>query len=104
MNLNNNQLEQLLLEIEEESLNIILDDGSITLQDYLFETKNFDLIINIDVYELTERCTGDYHNEPQCTINTKTDIEIVSISLEGVEYLTDNTRVSEGVKGVLMVE
>ena len=98
------QLGLLISEIDKESINLILEDGNITLTDHLFETDNYGLILNIDINQRVESDNGDYTNAPEFTKTNDIYIEVVNIYYKGDEFISDNSIIVRKLKEVVSLE
>ena len=81
------RLNEILSEIENESIEIILDEGRKTIKEYGFDTKRYFITIDIDVTEKGTYYEGDGIDYPPEFTVDKTDIniELVSIHLDEKE-------------------
>ena len=86
MKLREYRLNEILSEIDNESIEVILDEGSKTINDWGFDTKHYFITVNIDVTETGTTDPGDHENEPEFNVDkTEINIELISIHLYETE-------------------
>lgn len=98
------KLGQLINEIGKESINLILEDGNITLTNHLFETDNFGLILNIDINQRVDIDKGDYTHAPEFTKDNDIYIEIETIYYKEDEVISDKDIIIRKLKEVVCLE
>lgn len=102
---------ELLLEIDQQSIEIILDrdtdPANKTLKEYGFDTKRYFITVNISVTENGYLSPGDYDTPDEYNVeSTEINIELVSIHLGeqniqiGSEYMDG---LVDAVKNILMI-
>jgi len=102
------RLNEILLEIENESIEVILDrDGDVgikTIKEWGFDTKHYFITVNIDVTEKGTHDPGDHENEPQFTVDkTNINIELISIHLDETEIEISKDYIDKIVLGIIRI-